>query len=253
MSLRVGRVTLSDPLNVPYRRSDADDESIAGPYREKMFVLDGRNQGSTAQATMDLLERESLRVGAMWCESDNADFPSGQYLLEDADYEKPSGRPEGRPWNVTIRKKDRFYVTRQAEDDNVAGLDTADLDADEASKIVYTPTTSEVLILDPRNVAGAEKLNLPAGSWKLIARVYAVTNVSQKFRWKVTATDGTVLATGAQVAVGVGNNDAWMELDLGNLTVPNANDKANWFELHVQGVAAELGNVWLDYVRLVPA
>jgi hypothetical protein len=251
MALKVGRVTLSDPLGITFKRRTAERPGVGGPFYEKGFVVRGREASATAQTTMDSLELESFRYGHVYVADDNSNIPTGWYRLEDVDYEKPSGKPKLRPWALSIIKKELPIVQRQAQNDNVAGADTADVDADEDLKVVYTPTTSDVVVLRPRTVSGAEAVNLPSETYKAVMRVRSTGGfTSQKYRWRLTNTGGTVLATGSQRTASV--SDAWTEVDLGALTVPSANDKANWYEVLVQGVTGELGAVWLDRLRIFP-
>lgn len=262
-TLKVGRLSLSTPLNLNHvvRRDVERRRTPTGVYlaqnvgvNPEEIELRGREQGTSAQTTMDSYIRECKRRGAVYC-SESSSTPlltEGYYQLEPGPYEQPGGRPKGRPWEFVLVKDDQPLVARQAEDDEVAGTATADVTAEEGSKVVYTPTTSEVLVLDPRNVSGAEKVNLPAGDYRVVARVQAKTTVTVKLRAKFTNTSGTAIATGSQVTVGSGNNDIWYELDLGTLTIPAANDKANWYEVHVQD-PTNVNDVWIDRVYLQPA
>lgn len=262
MTLKVGRVSLTTPTSVPYtKRNTVDDgrspSGMPSPARVGSGVhayrLDGRETGSSGQTTMDSLVTEGDRFGSVYVTEDSspAVIAAGYYAIEGVSYSKDPGAPKRRKWSLNLTQTPMPLVCRQAENDNVTGADTADSTADEALKTVYTPTTSEVLVLDPRNVAGAEALNLPAGSWRIIARVYQVTNNDAKFRFKTTKLDGTVLVTGSQVAIGAAG--AWTDLDLGTFAVAQADDKANWYTLGVQGVAAHLGDTWIDRLYLLPA
>lgn len=250
MTLRIGRATLSAPQAVPYDRRGAAGAGVAGPLHEKGFRVAGLERGSASQTSMDSLEKEALRLGDVWCQDSDAAIPSGHYRIEDAAYVKPSGSPKARTWDFTLVKKDRPVIHRQAEDDNVAGADTADATCEEATKVVYTATAGEVDVLKPLDVAGYESLNLPAGEWKFIARVQSRTTATQKFRVKVVAIDGTVLSTGSQATAGVA--DAWVEVDLGSFTVADADSGANAYKLTVQA-NGDLNDVWIDRVKVVPA
>lgn len=252
MTLKLGRCSLSTPQDVPFDRRGARDQGIAGPFYEKGYQLRGIEAGSGAQALMDALEKEGQRFGDVYVAETNSLVPSGYYRVEDVHYEKPRGAPRYRPWTATISKRERPLVVRQAEDDNVDGADTADVTAEEALKVVYTAAAGEVDVLKPKDVVGAEAFNLPAGDWKFIARVQSRTTVTQKFRIKTTQLDGTALVNGAQVTVGAGNADAWVDVDLGTITVAAADDKANFYKLTVQA-NADLNDVWIDRLRVVPA
>lgn len=253
MSLAIGRCTLTTPQDVDYQTRNPGEPGIAGPFTEDAYALRGREAGAGAAAAMVALALEARRFEAVYCSESNAIFPSGYYRVDQgAGYRVPRGAPTRKPWNFALVRKERPVIVRHAYSDNVAGADTADVDADEALKTVYTAAAGEVLVVDPRNVAGAEPLNLPAGDWKLLARVQSRTTVTQKFRAKLTDLAGAAIATGAQVTVGAGNQSAWTLLDLGTLMVPTANDKANWLTLSVQA-NVDLNDVWIDYIRLVPA
>jgi hypothetical protein len=158
-----------------------------------------------------------------------------------------------RRWEVTLISKHFPRILRPAHSDNVAGVDTADLDVlnGEKKKVVYTPTTAEVVVLQPRTVAGAEKFNLPAATWRLLAYVQALTTTSQKFRGAITNLAGADLAgcTGTQKTVAAAGS--WTLLNLGDFPIPAASDKANWPELRVQGVTSELNDVWVAYLLAV--
>lgn len=249
MTLKVGRLSLSAPRSIPFDRHGAEFAGVAGPLYEKGFMFRGFEQGSLAQGLMDSLEKESLRKGDLYITDTDGNIPSGYYHLEDAGYDKPGGMPMGRHWSLSVLRRDRPYIIRQAEDDNVDGTDTQDTGAEEAVKVVYTATAGEVDVLKPRDVAGGEAFNLPSGDYRFIARVQSRTTVSQKFRVKTTALDGTVLTTGTQVTAPVA--DAWVDLDLGTFNIPDANHESNWYKLTVQA-NADLNPVWLDRLRVVP-
>lgn len=217
------------------------------------YLLDGLNDATTSQTTMDAVDLEAQRQGAVYCTDDSAvpAIPAGYYAVEAFTYERPRGAPRRRTWHLQLTVVTSPLIVRQAESENVTGADTADATADEASKTVYTPTTGEVLVVDPRNVAGAEALNLPLGTYRVIARVYQVTNSSAKWRLKTTKLNGTVITSGAQVAIGVAG--AWTDLDLGTFTITATDAGANWYEIHIQGTAAQLGDTWTDRIIIAPA
>jgi len=260
MTLKVGRVSLKDYAKlarpVP-RRVDRDMDLLGfatartGEYGLREFDVQGLESGApaTIDATMDALVKEGQRYGAVYVVDDYAKIPEGWYELEDVDVgDVRSG--SYREWQFGLVPAAPPFVVRQAEDDNVAGSDTAELDADEAKKVAYTCTASNVLVLDPRNVAGAEKFNLPYGDWRVKARAYPVSTATVKLQAKLTDLTGAAIATGSQVVVTPA--DAWKEVDLGKLTVPKANDKANWYEVYVQD-PTNVNAVWIDRVRFIPA
>jgi hypothetical protein len=249
MATRIGRVSLRTPNRIGYRRLPAESPSVNGPWWEHGYALDGRSLGATAQTVMDALEQEGRRYGAVYVEDDDSLIPAGYYRLETDDYEKPPGAPNKRPWTVLLRRKTRHPVTRQAEDDNVAGADAADLDADEGKRVDYPPGAAFVAVLDPRNVVGAEKVNLPTGKWGAILRCYAVSTVTVEVRWKLHASDGALLATGSTKTLGAA--DTWTELDLGDLTIPSANDGANWYSVEVRD-PTNANDLRLDRLCIVP-
>lgn len=254
MTFKVGRMTLSTPQDVPFDSHEEDEAGVAGPFRARGYVLRGLEDGASAQATMLVLEKESLRWGDVWVEESNSLIPSGHYriLPGGAGYEKPRGAPRRRPWTLTLKHRPQPVICRQAEDDNVTGADTDDVTAEEASKVIYTASAGETDVLKPKDVAGAEAFNLPAGTWKILARVQSRTTVTQKFRLKTTKLDGTSIADGAQVTVGAGNADAWVDIDLGSFTIAAADHLANWFKLTVQA-NGDLNDVWIDRIKVVPA
>lgn len=262
MTLKVGRASLTTPRDInTVRRNTIDEGALAHGLSNpalvangsRGFIMNGLADGTDSQANMDAADLEAARLGAVYLVDDSAvpALPAGYYAIEDFNYDRPRGAPRRRVWRLQVTTVQLPLVVRQGESDNVAGADTADSTADEALKVVYTPTTSEVLVLDPRNVAGAEALNLPAGTYKVIARVYQVTNTSAKFRFTTTQTDGTTITAGAQVAIGAAG--AWTDLDLGSFTISSTYAGANWYKLEVQGVAAELGDTWIDRLIIAPA
>lgn len=259
MSLKVGRVTLRTPDSVDpsVPRSIATESTPTGTIRGSFvaagldeYRITGKNQGTGAQAIMDALVKEGKRRGSMYCEDSDTLIPAGYYELRAPEYRKPPGRPKVRPWSLELEATDEPWITRQAEDDNVAGADTADPDADEGSKVVYTATAVETAVLQARTAANAEKVNLPAGSWRFIARVQARTTTTQRFRARTTDLAGATLVSGAQVTVTAA--DTWTDLDLGTITVAAANDKANWVELLIQA-NVDLNDVWIDRLYILPA
>lgn len=258
MSLRLGRVLLRSPHDVesvqpktfdPGRLATGEARPALTGIDGKGWMLTGSESGSTAAALADAADQENNRFGAMFVQDTGSAVPTGYYYI-DFKHRKPRGAPTLRRWDLLLVSAPAPLVYRKAYSDNVAGADTADSSIKEGYKVVYTPTTSEVLVLDPRNVAGAEPLNLPAGSYKVIARAYQATNSSAKLRLTTTKLDGTTITAGSQVAVGAAG--AWKLLNLGTFTITATDAGANWFTLKVQGVASELGDVWIDRVQFVP-
>lgn len=252
MATTIGRVTLTTPMGVPFNVADPDSPSIGGPSYVDAYGLHGRETGSGAQATMDLLLRELKRMGALYCTDADTLFPAGYYRLKgNGSGEKPSGSPRTRPWDVQLLSTPRpRLVTRQAEDDNVAGVDTADTsgDADEDSKVDYTTTNAYAAVLQPRTAAGAEAVNLPQGTWRVVLRAYALTTATAQARWILESSGGSVLATGADITLGTAGG--WKDYDLGTLAVPAANHKANWYRVEVKDVTNPASHVYLDRIRL---
>lgn len=253
MTLTLGRVTLSAPLGVPFKAAGAEVGSVGGTTSVRGFSVEGREVGTTAQTTMAAYEKETKRIGHLYASDTGAAVPSGYYrLVAGASYEKPGGRPNVRPWSFDLVETDAPTITRQAEDDDVAGTVTADVsgDVDEDAYVAYTPTTSFVSVLDPDTVAGAEPVNLPTGDWKIVARVYCASTITAVVRARTKDLASAVLVTGADKSVATANQ--WTELVLGTFTVATANDKANWYEIQVKD-PTNTNSVRLDRVRIVPA
>ena len=254
MATRIGRVTLTTPLAVPFDRKNAEAPGVAGPFYEKGFAISGRETGASAQTTATALEKESQRFHSMWCESDEAAFPSGHYRIEKDGYEKPGGAPGRRPWQLAIVKKLKPVIVRQGEDDIVAAsgvTSVADPTADEAA-YALVPTSASGLDALKSQTSGAEKLNLPAGQWKTIARVQSKTTVGQQYAWKLFTPADVLIQAGSNVTVGAGNNDVWLEIDLGILTIPNANDQSNYYVVVATMPGGSVNPVWIDRIRFVP-
>lgn len=262
MVLTIGRATLAGPNEIRRirRRSKSMVEGAQGlsypsttTRTTKEYSLRGRDQGTSVDANQgidraDKLEREGGRWGSVYVTDTFTQVPEGYYELGDVEVENPSGRPKGRRWTFTLSQQPIPNIARQAEDDNIAGADTADVDAEEESKVAYTPTVSEVVVLQPRIVAGAEKLNLPKGSWRLVARVYANTTTTVKFRGRLTNIAGATIDDGAQLGPTIVNG--WQEVDLGVFTVVSADHKANWYEVLVQD-PTNTNPVWIDRIYIV--
>lgn len=261
MTMKVGRVSLRTAERVRPMRRNAMDEgrNAAGSSNPaktgtgpRGYAIRGSEQGTTSQSLVDALDKEAARPGSVYVTDDNTvtPIPAGYYVMADFNPEYPGGAPRVRPYDFTLWESPMPFVCRQAESDNVAGADVADYTADEGYHVAYTPTTAEVVVLQPGQVAGAEALNLPAGSYKVIARVYQVTNSSAKLRWGLRDGADVQIIEGAQVAVGAA--DQWVDVDLGTLTVTQTYDRSNWYHVKVQGVAGELGDVRIDRLLLYP-
>ncbi len=150
MGIRIGRVALSVPRSVPFRNSSPLGTSIGGQLFERGYVVDGKEQGTTAQTTMDAFEKELLRTGEVYVESDEASVPTGYYSLRGGgSYEKPPARPKGRPWMVDLLSVPYPSITRQSEDDEILGTPTTDFsgDVDEDAYVAYTPAVTEATVL----------------------------------------------------------------------------------------------------------
>jgi len=255
VSLHIGRATLNTPLEVrptiPRRAQSYVDAMGRGiPFVDEIHQELYRTRGRDTPANLTTLEVEGGRVGSVYVYDDATTIPSGWYeVMEALDYTEPGGAPQLRKWSMGLQAQTYPFVTRQAENENVAGSVVADNTADGGQKVVYTPTTSDVKVLDPRNKAGAERVNLPAGTYSITARVQSTTTFDQLYRCKVTDGTGAVLTTGAQVAATAAG--AWQIVNLGTFTIADANAGANWFEIWVQGIAGHLNDVWLDRIRLV--
>lgn len=255
MTLKIGLATLKSPRRIlkTRPRHGAVHGDAAGRGTPNVARIDPATyhvKGVDPDSSMAAFDTQAARVGSVYVSESAALIPSGWYeIMEPVGVESPGGSVTRRPWTLLLQTQPAPFVTRQAENENVAGTDTPDSGADGGTKVVYTPTTSDVLVLDPRNVAGAEPVNLPAGTYRVVARVQSRTTSTQKYRFKTTKTDGTVITTGSQVTASA--PDAWQTLDLGLFTIADADAGANWFTLWVQGVAAQLNDVWIDRIRIV--
>lgn len=248
MSLRLGRAVL---------RAVQDSDLVVEPgegigtRKTRVYTLSGSQHGSTAQADVDLLARESRRHGCMWVEDDEASLVAGHYRVEaGAGYEQPGGAPKHRPWTATLREyATPDVVTRQGESDNNAGTDTPEEDSEEGTIVSVTPVTT-VIALRPRLVAAAEKFNLPAGTWQAVLR-HKPTVSTLRYYWRLTNLAGTTLSTSAGVLTSPSTQ--WVESNLGILTVPWANSRANWYELDVEDFLGSAGATsLLDRIRFYP-
>lgn len=255
MGMRIGRGTYSVANEIPFDVRDGDRPSVGGRPMERGFTVVGRETGTLSQTKMAALEKDLVRVGDLYVEDDDALVPSGYYRVRGG-YVKPQGSPYRRPWNLDLLDANRApFVTRQAEDDRdaAAGSVTTDNsgDVDEDAYVSYTTTGSYADVLDPRTVSGAEKVNLPAGAWRLTLRAYPVTTATAQARWLLTDATGGALATGSDVTLAPAG--AWREFDLGALTLPSANHRACWYEVEVQDTVNPGSTVRLDRVRITVA
>jgi hypothetical protein len=262
MTMKIGRVSLRTPERVrPVRRNSVEDAKLLTGFSNpaktgvgaRGFMVHGSEQGTNAQTLIDALDKEAARIGSIYIIDDSgpAALPAGYYLIADFQPEYPSGAPRYRPYDLTLWESPAPVVIRQGEDDNSAGSDIADATADEGFHCAFTPTTADSVLLRPGSFAGTEAFNLPAGNYRCIARVYQVTNNSALFRWSIRDGSDNLITDGAQVAIGAA--DQWVDLDLGVLAVPQANDRSNWYSLKVQGIAAQLGQVRVDRLIFYPA
>jgi len=201
---------------------------------------------------MDALEKELNRYGSVWLEDDEGKVQPGYVRLEKSPpYVKPGGAPARRPWGVAcVEAQYPSCVARQAENDNTSGTDAADNAMEEGFYVTKSTTAgAPSVFLDPRNVAGAEKFNLPAGRWKCVALARSIT-VESKLKWRVLNESGTAVATGAQVNVPV--SAVVVEVDLGVLSVPIANHGANWYDLEAEASSGSNRQVHVDRLRFTP-
>jgi hypothetical protein len=169
MALTIGRQSIRTATRKDGRRIPAEQPSLGGPHYEREFRLTGRERGSTVETIVEQLHKDAERGeggpnDAVYAEDADSIIEAGYYRIAAFGYERAGGSPQMRRWEVTLISKHFPRILRPAHSDNVAGVDTADLDVlnGEKKKVVYTPTTAEVVVLQPRTVAGAEKFNLPA-------------------------------------------------------------------------------------------
>jgi len=253
MTTRLGRVLLTTPLSVEYQAGPAAQGGIGSNPYAKGYLLRGRENGSTAAAAMDALAKEGLRFGDVYCSSDDALFAAGYYRFQSPPrFEMPGGAPKRRPWAADIQAISAPVVTRQAEDDAVAGTIGDDVEADEERRVSYVPTTDLTDVLRPRSVVDAEPLDLPHGTYRFVARVKATVTATAAFVGILDDADGDALVTGSEVEVGAGNEDQWVEVDLGAFTVPAAHHGANWYRVQIRD-PTNTNPVLVDRIRLVPA
>lgn len=261
MSTKIGRVTLTTPLDISVT-ARRNNETVAAPTGKMtpgfvsaggpMYRLEGRQIGSTAQAELDALMVEARRLGSVYVSDTDSLIPSGWYELGPPEYQKPGGAPRKRPWTLEVEGTDAPWIVRQAEDDLVAGVDTADTsgDVEEDAYVDYTTTGSYADVLRPFSVAGAEAINLPQGTWRMLARMYAVTTATAQARWKTEDDAGATLATGSDITVTPAG--AWTDFDMGTLTVAAADHKDNWYSVQVKDVTNPGSHVRIDRVWILP-
>lgn len=257
--IRVGRATLRTPMDAPYRprqNSVVDGTNALGrpnPARigtgVEAWHLVGRQTGAAAHAEVEVMRVERGRDGSVYVvdDSPNPVLLEGYYAVEHYHYDVPRGSPGVRPWNLELVSTPHPRVLRQAEDDADAGTVESDATAEEGERVTYTPTTSEVIVLSPRLVVDTEAFNLPAGTYRALLRVRQAGFDSALLRVRLVEDDGTVIDAGAQVAVDAA--DEWVELDMGVLESVGGE---SWYDVSVEGVTAELGDVWLDCILWEP-
>lgn len=251
--MKVGRVTLRTPNDVESMDSvPMEDERNA--LGESHPVDTGRDaqawrvtcteSDASANATVESLLKEKGR-DLYVDDSTDALLASGYYKFKPGAslVRKMRGAPTRREFDFVLTEQDWPEIVREAEDDNVAGTDTTDKDRSNKKVVRYTPTAVEVLVLDPRNVAGAEKVNLPQGTHRIQALVKGKTTT--RLRVKTTKTDGTQITNGSQVSPAA--NDAWGVVTLGDFTIAAADAGANWYELRVDDPTAT-DPIDIDYV-----
>lgn len=257
MSTFIGRATLRPPSRITdvQRRFHASKRTAAGGVRvlpslqgPREFMVESVETGGSAQTRMDALTKEARRFGAMYCSEDNTGFPSGYYELQgDPEYEKPPGGTGYRPWLLRLVAQDWPVIMRQAEDDlrSDAALVSATVSAlssSEGKHITIDPTSTPIVVLQPRTVSGAEKVNLPEGTYEGILRCKRL-ETSGAFRWRTTNAAGTELVAGSAVTPPSGTD--WQDVSLGEIAVAAADAGANWYEVDL---TTGTNNGWaLDY------
>lgn len=261
MTLKLGRLTLSTPMDVqPVGRNTVDAGHAATgqgnpcvvAWDADAYMLTGRETGATAQATLLAALLERRRFGSVYVLEDSVNpvIPEGYYSIESLEATRPRGAPSRIPWNLSLASTPLPQVCRQAHSDNVAGADTLDVTADEGTRVDYVTTGAYAAVLHPYGVAGAEAVNLPAGSWKIMLRAYGVTTATAQVRGKLLSAAAAVLATGSDITITPAG--AWTDFDLGTLVVPQANDRANWYSVEVRDVTNPGSTVRLDRLYLLP-
>lgn len=255
MTITIGRGTLNTPTGEALGSGPAVVRQTLTSGLDSQYALQGNERGTSgtptlAQDRMNVLEKDLLRAGALYCTSSDSLFPSGYYVVTGG-YSKDRGRPRVRKWRLRLRKALLPIVARQAEDDNISGVDTDESllrAAEEGFSVVYTATTTETAVLRPRSVGGAEALNLPAGTYRMSVRFTTAPSVSILVRGRLTDLAGTTISPdGAQVAP----DGTQLVVDLGLFTVPQANTAANWYELLLDRTSST-ESVRIDSVQLVP-
>lgn len=161
MGLKVGRVDLSTPLDViPTRKRRVDDMDGAGgiaiPTHRQSYPTSYEVVGREtyrANKRMDDLEKEAGRLGSVRVESSDAIdgfdlLEKGYYELRDARAPKERGKPKFRRWELSLVKQPDPDILFEAEDHDARNIgSTADADASDEKKVVYTPTTTFTPVL----------------------------------------------------------------------------------------------------------
>lgn len=261
MTIHIGRVSLRTPRDVEVvRRNTLDSGRLVTGYENPLnnaigsrgYMLNGLQIGAAADSDMEALDLEAARLGAVYCSDDSAApaVSAGYYALNDLSAKKPRGAPGARPWSATLWQVPMPFMVRQAEADNVAGADAADVTADEGNRVDYVTTGAYAGVLRPRGIAAAEPLNMPAGNYRATLRAWAVATGTAQARWLLTDLAGATLATGA--AVTVATIGGWAYYDLGILALPQANTAANWYDLEVRDTVNAGSTVRLDALIIRP-
>lgn len=126
----------------------------------------------------------------------------------------------------------KYYINLEAEDNNAAGTDTSDDACSNYEKVVYTPTGSDVLVLD------TAALGLSAGEYSFYLRCRSLTTYTAQFKG-VTPTDtGSYNSNTAE--------DEWQIIDLGTFTIAATTDD---FKVYVKD-GTNTNNVEIDYMLI---
>jgi hypothetical protein len=249
MGTRIGRLEdITTSHEIDYDGRKAQDASAGGRPMERGYVLTGRVTGLNSGIEAGV-EKESLRMGAVYCAGTG--ITSGYYFPR-FDLKQPRGAPGRRPWTVDLTGTSAPWITRQAENDGIGyGSGILDDAADEGEYIQRTQTgDATVIVMQPRILAGSEPFNLPAGSYRMVARARASVTITSKLFWRLTDLAGATIVSGSEATV-FGTSE-WEEVNLGILTVPQANSRANWYEVHWH-LSSSTRTLSLDRVRVVPA
>lgn len=183
----------------------------------------GTHDGTTGRLYMNGVQVDSLA-------SANQSVPAGKWFVGEwsvADNRWDGPVDEPRLYNRTLTADE----AKKRYDDTVGGA---------------RPAHDYKVYIEPA-------LDLPEGSYKIVARAKSLTTFTQKFRARFVDKDGATIGSApAQVTNTVAGQFEVLTLT-SSYAIPAANHRANHLIVEVQGIAGQLNAVELDYVEVLPA